>query len=122
MRGKEAETPRASALEQSSQPHDLTVYGRPHKGKKLMGVLAIGGSPTVDYPASVVVRARMESVGPTHQTIQATGRVIGVSWFGTCSVGHVAFTLWTAKAFLARSMLLVTMVVMDPFPFQKTGE
>ena len=40
-----------------------------------MDVLAVGESPAVVYPASeadsVVVRASMESAGPSRQTIQA---------------------------------------------------
>ena len=54
------------------------IYGLPHKGKKLIDVLAVGESPAVVYPASevdaVVVRASMESAGPARQTIQAAAQ------------------------------------------------
>lgn len=55
------------------------LYGLPHKGKKLIDVLAVGETPAVVYPASevdsVVVRASMESAGPARQTIQAAGKL-----------------------------------------------
>jgi hypothetical protein len=51
------------------------VYGLPHRGKKLIDVLAVGETPAVVYPASevdsVVVRASMESAGLARHTIQA---------------------------------------------------
>jgi len=57
----------------------MDLYGLPHKGKKLIDVLAVGESPAVVYPASevdsVVVRASMESAGPARQSLQTAGKL-----------------------------------------------
>ena len=52
-----------------------SLYGLPHKRKKLTDVLAVWEAPAVVYPASNVdsalVRADMESASPMRQSIQA---------------------------------------------------